>query len=685
MERIYLEEKVKSLPHRPGVYIMKDKGGKIIYVGKAVSLRNRVSNYFGALTGQAPKVRLMVNDIDDFEYYVVDTEAEALNLENTLIKEHRPFYNILLKDDKTYPYIKVTVNEKWPRVFIVRKVLNDGARYFGPFAGNGTANITIKTLDKLFPFRNCDLKITEKEPRPCLEYFIHRCLGPCAGLADKTEYDAAIAQVTLFLEGKSDDVVNQLETRMSLAAENLEFERAALIRDQLGAVRGVVEQQKVVSSESFDEDVVAMARSEGEAAAQIFFIRRGKLIGREHFMLQGVEDETDSDVLTSFVQQYYNDATFVPPRILVQYPLSDVEALTTWLGNKAGIAVEISVPPAGDKRDLVQMVAQNAQEALEQNRLRWLNDEQKTTKALLELQNYLGLDELPRRVECYDISNTQGTNSVASMVVFENGSPKKSDYRRFKIKTIEGANDFGSLQEVIRRRFKRAKTVEEAEQNAQEELELEQAEAETSEAEGFEVQDPHDQQWGVRGHPGMGAEALNGETSNGKSDAAKKKRAKPDLVIKKKIDYSWQSMPDLLIIDGGQPQLRAVSETLAELDLSDIPLFGMTKGPGRSHDEIVRPFQDLPLYVPRTSEAFYLVQRIRDEAHRFAITFHRQLRSKATFVSALDSVPGIGPKRKQALLKIYGTATKIKAASDEELLKVEGMNKASLAKLREYL
>ena len=681
MDRIYLDEKVKSLPHRPGVYIMKDKDSQIIYVGKAVSLRNRVSNYFGSLTGQAPKVRLMVSNIADFEYYVVDTEAEALNLENTLIKEHRPRYNILLRDDKTYPYIKVTVNEKWPRVFMVRKVLDDGARYFGPFAGNSTASRTIKSLDKLFPFRNCDLKITEKEPRPCLEYFIHRCLGPCAGLADKTEYDEAVNQVIMFLEGKSDDVITRLENQMEQAAEDLQFERAAHLRDQLGAVRGVVEQQKVVSSSSFDEDVIAMARSEGEASVQVFFIRRGKLIGRENFMLQGVEDETDRDVLTSFIKQYYNEATFVPPRLQVQFPIKELKTITRWLSRKAGMDVEVNVPKEGERRDFVLMVAQNAQEALEQNRLRWLNDEQKTTKALLELQNFLKLSELPRRIECYDISNTMGTNNVASMVVFENGSPKKSDYRRFKIKGFEGANDFGSLQEVIRRRFKRAKTVEEADLNAREEVEENIEEAALKLEEGLEVQDPHDQQWGVRGHPGLGAESAQ---ENGKSKKPAKK-PKPDLAVKKKVDYSWLSMPDLLIIDGGQPQLRAVSEVLNELDLGDIPLFGMTKGPGRSHDEIVKPFQDLPLYVPRTSEAFYLVQRLRDEAHRFAITFHRQLRSKGTFASPLDSVPGIGPKRKQALIKNFGTAAKIKAASDEELLSLPGMNKAALIKIREYL
>lgn len=676
MDNSYLDEKVKSLPHKPGVYIMKNDAGQIIYVGKAISLRNRVSSYFGSLSGQTGKVRAMVSHIADFEYYVVDTEAEALNLENTLIKEHRPHYNILLRDDKTYPYIKVTINEKWPRVFIVRKILDDGARYFGPFAGHGTANRTIKLLDKLFPFRNCDLKITEKEPRPCLEYFIHRCLGPCAGFADKAEYDNAIAQVLLFLEGKSDDVLLQLATRMEEAAENLEFERAAILRDQLSAVRGVVERQKVVSSSQQDEDVVAMARGEsGEAAAQIFFIRRGKLLDREYFMLQNSEEETDSAIISGFVKQYYSEATFVPPRLYVQYPLEDSATIQEWLKKRSGAEIEIIVPAEGDEKyDLVQMVVQNAQEALAQNRLRWLNDEQKTTKAMLELQEHLKLQTLPRRIECYDISNTQGTNNVASMVVFENGSPKKSDYRKFKIKTVEGANDFASMQEVIRRRFKRALTVEEADQNAREDEENPATATETATDVAESVVAENEGAWGV---PTTELEAGKNSKKTGKK--------KPNLQVKSKADYSWQQMPDMLLIDGGQPQLRAVLETLRELDLADIPLFGITKGPGRSHDELVRPGQDLPIYIPRDSQGFYLAQQVRDEAHRFAITFHRDLRSKSEFTSVLDSVPGIGPKRKQALLKTFGSAAKIKTASDAELLKVEGMTKTALAKLREHL
>jgi excinuclease ABC subunit C len=675
MDRTYLEEKVKSLPHKPGVYIMKDADGKIIYVGKAVSLRNRVSNYFGSLTGQAYKVKLMVDHIDDFEYIVVDTEREALNLENTLIKEHRPKYNILLKDDKTYPFIKVTTNEKWPRAFIVRKVLDDGARYFGPFAGNGSAFRTLRLLEKLFPYRSCDLKITEKEPRPCLEYYIHRCLGPCAGLADKAEYDGAVQQVLYFLEGKADNILLELEARMEAAAENLEFERAAQIRDQLSAVRQVTEQQKVVSSTSFDEDAVALAVAETDAAAQIFFVRNGKLIGREHFMLQNVEGESEAEMLSSFVRQYYSEATFVPPRILLQYSLPDGEVVQDWLSNKAGIAVELEVPEEGDKKDFVAMVAQNAQESLEQNRLRWLNDEQKTTAALVELQNQLGLPVRPRRIECYDISNTQGTNSVASMVVFENGSPKKSDYRRFKIKTVEGANDFASMQEVLRRRFSRAKTVEQAsivtEELSEEIEEMEESGELTDQQEGIEVQDPHDQQWGVRGHPGKEATA-----TTPKKAAKPKEKEKPS-----KVDYSWQNLPDLIIIDGGKGQVAAAYEVMKEMELADIPIFGLAK----QREELFKPDNPISYYLPRASEALYLVQRVRDEAHRFAITFHRQLRSKAAQVSALDSVPGIGPKRKQALLRAFGSAAKIKAASDEELLNVDGMTKAALAKIREYL
>ncbi len=675
MNRAYLDEKVKSLPHKPGVYLMRDAENKIIYVGKAISLRNRVSSYFGSLTGQASKVVRMVEHIADFEYIVVDTEREALNLENTLIKQYRPFYNILLKDDKTYPFIKVTTNEKWPRAFIVRKVFDDGARYFGPFAGNSSAYQALRQLERLFPYRSCDLKITEKEPRPCLEYYIHRCLGPCAGLADKAEYDKAVQQVILFLEGKSDAVMNDLAGRMEEAAENLEFEQAARLRDQIGAIRQVTEQQKVVSSAAFDEDAIALARAETEAAVQIFFIRNGKLIGRESFTLQNIEDETDGAILSSFVRQYYDEATFIPPRIQLQYELPDAELVQEWLGSKAGREVELNLPDEGDKKDLVNMVAQNAQEALEQNRLRWLNDEQKTTAALAELQDELKLPGRPRRIECYDISNTQGTNSVASMVVFENGSPKKSDYRRFKIKTVEGSNDFASMQEVLRRRFKRAKTVEEASLNAEEELEEEVFEFEEQvgeEVEGLSVPDPHDQQWGVRGHPGM----------NGESKGKAKPKAKEEPAEKKpKVDYSWQNLPDLVIIDGGKGQLSAAYEVMQELELADIPIFGLAK----QREELFRPNDSMSVYLPRTSQALYLVQRIRDEAHRFAITFHRQIRSKAAKESALDSVPGIGPKRKQALLKAFGSPSKIKAASDDELLKVEGMNKATLAKLREHL
>ncbi|NWJ44422.1 MAG: excinuclease ABC subunit UvrC [Chloroflexi bacterium] len=671
----YLDEKVKSLPHKPGVYIMRDEGNNIIYVGKAISLRNRVSSYFGSLNGQTPKVEEMVRRIHDFEYIVVDTEREALNLENTLIKLHRPKYNILLKDDKTYPYIKVTVNEDWARTIIVRKVLDDGARYFGPFAGNGSAYRTVQVLQKLFPYRNCDLTINGKEDRPCLDYFIHRCLGPCAGFADKAEYNGAINQVIMFLEGKSDEVVQQLEAKMEAAAEELHFERAARFRDQLISVRQVTEQQKVVSNHTYDEDVIAIALDEGEAAVQIFFIRRGKLVGREHFFMKGTQDETPSEILTSFITQYYSEATYIPTRMLLQNIPSDLEVVKEWLSARAGSSVELLVPDSGDKQALVQMVAQNATEALQQNRLKWLNDEQKTTFALNELQKALGLSARPRRIECYDISNTQGTNSVASMVVFEDGSPKKSDYRKFKIKTVEGANDYASMQEVLSRRFKRAKTVDEMNEMASEEEKAALAQLDvingalelTGQEAGLEVQDPHDANWGVRGHPGK--------------EAKKGKKSKPELKAKSKVDYSWQILPDLVIIDGGKGQLSAAVAVMKELEMEDIPVVGLAK----QHDEIFQPGKPLSVYLPRNSESLYLVQRIRDEAHRFAITFHRQVRSKEAYKSTLDEVPGIGPRRKQALLKAFGTAAKIKNASDEELLALEGMNKAALAKLREYL
>ena len=725
-----LEELVRALPQQPGVYIMKDADGTIIYVGKAISLRNRVSSYFGSLTGQTGKVAAMVSHIADFEYIITDTEQEALNLENALIKRNRPKYNILLKDDKTYPYIKMTVNEEWPRVFVVRKVVPDGARYFGPYATTHSVYPVVALLNKLFPYRSCDLTITGKEARPCLEYHIHHCLGPCAGLADKADYDEAIRQVSLYLEGKSDEVENRLTLKMETAADNLDFERAAVIRDQLKSVREVIERQKIVSSDRSDSDALAVVREENEACVQTFFVRQGKVSGRESFFMQGVADESEADILTSFVKQFYAEATYIPPTIYLQHGLADADAIQEWLTASAGAlqgggttpelssgaalaaegaarvgqsvpqaddqptetsGVRLVVPTADDpKHDLIELVARNALEAMQQNRLRWLNDAQKTIGATVELQRYLELPNRPNRIECYDISNTQGTNSVASMVVFENGSPKKSDYRKFKIKTVEGPNDFDSMREVIRRRFMRAKTVEEMDAVAEDEnaVSVEEeiaalesvaddpagAEAVVDDA-AADVPDPYRAGGSLRAMQAGKAAEIVAQKRAGTAEAAdgtEKTKAK---------DFSWQNIPDLVIIDGGKGQLHAAYDVLRELGLDDIPIVGLAK----QNEELFKPNNPLSVYLPRTSEALYLVQRVRDEAHRFAITFHRQLRSKAATKSKLEDVPGIGPKRRVALLKRFGSLDGIRKASDADVLSVEGMNKAALAKLREFV
>ncbi|HET6314398.1 MAG TPA: excinuclease ABC subunit UvrC, partial [Chloroflexia bacterium] len=423
------EERLRALPGTPGVYIMHNRADDIIYVGKAVSLKNRVRSYFGSLKGQAPKVMRMVDEVFDFEYILTDTELEALILENQLIKKHRPRYNIKLKDDKTYPYIKVTTNEAWPRVLPTRRVLNDGAQYFGPFPGMGTVYQTLDLLDKLFPFRTCDKEITGNDARPCVQYFIHRCLGPCAGLADKPAYDDAIKQVVLFLNRKHDIIIRNLKSKMGEASENLEFERAAVFRDRIRSLERVLEEQKVFSATKTDEDVIAFARNDGEACVQIFFIRGGKLLGREHYMLEGTADSTPGEILESFMTQFYDDASYVPPKVVLQDDVSDAEIIESWLRVRRGTKVTLSVPRRGQKRDMVEMAARNAAETLEQFRLRWLSDEQKSTAALTELQALLRLPVWPQRIECYDVAHLQGTDVAGAMVVFEQGMPKKKEYR----------------------------------------------------------------------------------------------------------------------------------------------------------------------------------------------------------------------------------------------------------------
>ena len=585
-----VEEKLKLLPDKPGVYIMKNAEGRIIYVGKAIVLKNRVRQYFQSGKNHTPKVRAMVSHIADFEIIMTASEVEALILECNLIKKHRPRYNISLKDDKSYPYVKVTLQEDFPRVFITRRILKDGARYFGPYTNATAVHESLKLLRRLFPLRTCK----HLQERPCLEYHIKRCLAPCAGKVEKGDYDAMIRAVLLFLEGRTEDVEKELQLRMEQAAESFHFEIAARLRDQLLAVRKVAEKQNIVTG-SGDQDVIGLARSEIGVVVQVFMIRGGKMIGREHFLLQGSEDESDGQVLAAFLQQYYHRATFIPREILLplEIPQTEQELLEKWLSAKKQKAkVQLILPQRGTKKDIVDMAASNAEKYLhdEAARIKQANDQ--TLGAVEELGRYLGLPKPPDRMECFDISHNQGSETVASMVVFEGGLPKKSDYRRFKIQSTEGKpDDFLSMREVTTRRY---------------------------------------------------------------------------------VDLPEEELPDLIIIDGGKGQLSSALEIIRNVaGHMHVPVVGLAK----QFELVFTEGNPEPVVLPRHSQALYLIQRIRDEAHRFAITYHRKLRGKRNLVSVLDHIVGIGPKRRQALWSHFGSINKIKAATVEELAMAPGMNK----------
>ena len=592
-------EKLKLLPDSPGVYIMKDDHGKIIYVGKAIVLKNRVRQYFQSSRNHTPKVRAMVSHIADFETIMTANEVESLILEANLIKKHRPRYNIRLKDDKSYPYVKVTVQEDFPRVFITRRVLRDGARYFGPYTNVTALRDSLKLLRRLFPLRTC----RTMPERPCLEYHIKRCLAPCVGKVEAEDYRAMIRAVLLFLEGRTDDVERELEQRMNAAAEAYHFETAARLRDQLSAVRTAAERQNIVTGAG-DQDAVGMARSAAGVCVQIFFIRGGKMIGREHFLLRGSEEESDADILRAFLEQYYNQATFVPREVLLPCAIDAAAQATieAWLAaRKGGGKVALLTPQRGTKHDIVQMATGNAAKFLaDEETRRSLLDEQ-TLGAVEELGRYLGLKHPPRRMECFDISHNQGQETVASMVVFEDGAPKKSDYRRFKIRSTEGKpDDFLSMREVTTRRY---------------------------------------------------------------------------------VGLPEEELPDLIIIDGGKGQLSSALEIIRHAaGHKDVPVVGLAK----QFELVFTEGNSEPVELPRHSQALYLIQRIRDEAHRFAITFHRKLRGKRNLVSVLDHIVGIGPKRRQSLRTHFGSLEKIKEATVEELAAAPGMNRTSAEAVRHF-
>jgi excinuclease ABC subunit C len=668
--------KLKNLPTSPGVYIMHNRADEIIYVGKALSLRNRVRSYFGSLKGQMPKVWRMVAEIYDLEYILTDTELEALLLENQLIKRHRPRYNIRLKDDKTYPYIKVTLNEQWPRVVPTRRVLEDGARYFGPYAGMGTVHDTIDVLDKLFPFRTCDKIIDGRDPRPCMQYFIHRCLGPCASLADKAAYHEAIHQVLLFLEGKQATIVRALRKEMEAASENLEFERAAVFRDRIRSLEHVLERQKVFSTTRADQDVIAFAKNDGEACVQIFLIREGKLLGREHFMLEGTADSAPGEILQTFIGQFYDQTTEVPPTLVVQEDVSDAEIIETWLRQKRGNKVTITVPRRGEKRDLVQMAARNAQETLEQYRLRWLSDEQKSTAALTELQEKLNLPAWPQRIECYDVAHLQGTDVAGAMVVFEQGQPKKKEYRRFQIKSSSN-DDYRSMREMLLRRFRRA-GAERSTEERKRALDLAHAGVR------YEPAPSADYEAGARLAEDLAEESDEARLGDTISEIARKAESEGTSDARPGDGWgtnSWSVLPDLVVIDGGKGQLAAAQDAMREAGLLDVPMIALAK----RQEEIFTPGRSEPIILEARSEALKLLQRVRDEAHRFSNSYNRKLGSKRATRGRLDTIPNIGPVRKKALLRHFGSLNAIRAATVDELMQVKGMDKAAALSIKEHL
>lgn len=650
----YIQEQLNALPTKPGCYIMKDVNSTVIYVGKAINLRNRVRSYWHKSAGYAsPKTWQLAAQVANIEFIVTGSELEALVLENNLIKRYRPRYNVRLKDDKRYPYIKVTWQHPFPKVFMTRRMERDGARYYGPFTAAWAVYETLNTLRKVFPYLTCDREITGHDLRACMYYDIHLCNAPCIGAVNREEYRAVIKQLMDFLDGKSEEVMADIQRKMEAASENLEFERAAALRDKLVALQKISERQAIVSTNFADQDVVAIAREDGQACVQVFFIRHGKLIGREYFVLEGTSEKESQEVLSSFLTQFYDEAAYVPPEILLPEEIDESKIIEQWLHDRRGDKVEIHVPHHGQKRELVNLAVTNAVECIASLRAQWMASDNKHVTALTELQESLGLAAPPTRIEGYDISNTQGNQIVGAMVVFDKGLPRKSDYRKFKIQTVVGEpNDFASLQEMLRRRFKRYAN--------DDEFKVE-PELSPSSAKRPALRDVTQ---GVRDGVGVSA-----------------KGAAPMSELGKKRDTSFAVLPDLILIDGGKGQLSAAGEVLKELQLEHIPIISLAK----QEEEIFRPNQSYPIRLPRESDALQLLQRVRDEAHRFGLTFHRSLREKKSMASQLDEIPGIGPKRRQALLRTFGSVDAIRNASLEELSQVDGMTKEAARQVKASL
>ncbi|MEW6033927.1 MAG: excinuclease ABC subunit UvrC [Chloroflexota bacterium] len=608
MPSVQVRERLRALPSEPGVYLFKDARGRIIYIGKAAQLRSRVGSYFGSRSGFSTKLLRLVEQVADFEFYVTSSEEEALVLELNLIKRFRPRYNISLKDDKSFPYLKIDLADDFPRAIITRRVRQDGARYFGPFASAHSVRTTMHLIRKIFPFRSCAKPLTGRESRACLDYHIRRCLGPCIGAVTKEEYAALVRQVILFLEGRQGAVLRELHRQMGLASSRLEYEKAALLRDQVRAVERVIEGQRLATTAKGTQDVVAFTHAGDACVAQVFFIRNDKVTGRECFTLEGTGDEMPDKIMSSFIEQFYSKATTVPPLLLLQHPVEDTRVVQQWLSKKRGGPVRLVVPHRGNRKRLVDMVAENARQEMEQRKARGLAAPEDMLRALTLLAEALHLPRPPQRIECYDISDVAGTSAVGSMVTFEEGMPKRPHYRRFRIKTVEGADDYAMMREVLRRRFRR----------------------------------------------GPAATVPSGP---------------------------WAITPDLVLIDGGKGHLNAAIESMKEVGAGSIPVASIAK----EYEEVFLPGLSGPIVLPDNSPALYLLQRIRDEAHRFALSYHQRLRGRASRASLLDTIPGVGPKRRRALLKRFGSIRAATEASLDDLASVPGMTRAIAERVKQYL
>jgi len=606
-DKFNIQEELKKLPDSPGVYIMHDANDTIIYVGKAIILKNRVRSYFRESANHSPKIAKMVSLVERFEYIVTDSELEALVLENNLIKEHKPKYNTMLKDDKTYPYIKVTVADTYPRILFSREMKKDKSKYFGPYTSAGAVKDTIELINKLYKLRTCNRKLPKDagKERPCLNYHIHQCKAPCQSWISPEEYRKQVEEALEFLNGNYGKILKELQQKMEKCSENLEFEEAASYRDLLESVRQIAQKQKITDSEGEDRDVIALARDEQDAVVQVFFVRSGKLIGREHFYMTNVSEDSEGQILSSFVKQFYAGTPFVPKELLLQEEIEETEVISKWLSEKRGNKVWIRFPKKGTKEKLVDLAGRNAAMVLSQDKERIKREEGRTIGAVKEIATLLGIDRI-LRMEAFDISNISGFENVGSMVVYEKGKPKKSDYRKFKIKSVSGPDDYGCMKEVLTRRFVHG--MEESRELKEKNIE---------------------EQFG-----------------------------------------SFTKFPDLLLMDGGKGQVNIALQVLDELKLN-IPVCGMVKDDNHRTRGLYFNNREIP--IDKHSEGFKLITRIQDEAHRFAIEYHRSLRSKEQVHSVLDDIPGIGPSRRKILMKAFVNIGDIKEASVEELARIPGI------------